>query len=365
MIRFLHTADWQMGMRAAKFGEAGKRVREERLTAGRRVVQAARENGVDFVLVAGDVFEDNAVERSLAQQVADILASAPCPIYVIPGNHDPLVPGSVWEHRSWQAAKNVVILKENAPVSAPGYTIYPCPVKEKQSGQDPTAWIAAEAGDKPRIGLAHGSVEGAPIGEWDHPISRGAGTRAGLDYLALGHWHSFGTFEDSTGASRMAYSGTHETTSFGERNSGNVLLVEIAEAGAAPKLTPISTAGLRWVSLSERIHASGDLQAVRKRVEELPRTDSSLLQLSLSGLIVPSDQGELERVRELAGTRFLWAQVDDSGLASAPEDESWIEALPVGLLRDVADRIRRGDADPGVKVRALLDLYALAGETRS
>ena len=55
----------------------------------------------------------------------------------------------------------------------------------------------------------------------------------------------------------------------------------------------------------------------------------------------------------------------DSGLAPAPEDESWIEALPVGLLRDVADRIRHGDADPGVKVRALLDLYALVGETRS
>ena len=120
MIRFLHTADWQMGMRAAKFGEAGKRVREERLTAGRRVVQAARENGVDFVLVAGDVFEDNAVERALAQQVADILATAPCPIYVIPGNHDPLVPGSVWEHRSWQAAKNVVILKGNLQTAQTG-----------------------------------------------------------------------------------------------------------------------------------------------------------------------------------------------------------------------------------------------------
>ena len=50
MVRFLHTADWQMGMRAAKLGEAGKRVRKERLTAGRRVIQTARENAVDFIL---------------------------------------------------------------------------------------------------------------------------------------------------------------------------------------------------------------------------------------------------------------------------------------------------------------------------
>jgi len=365
MVRFLHTADWQMGMKAGKLGDAGKRVREERLEAGRRVVQAARDNAADFILVAGDLFEDNAVERTLVQQVADILASAPCPVYVIPGNHDPSVPGSVWEHRSWDSAKNVVILMESAPFSAPGCILYPCPVKEKQSGQDPTAWISPEGCDTPRVGLAHGSVEGAPIGEWDHPIPRDAATRSGLDYLALGHWHSFGTFEDAAGAPRMAYSGTHEPTSFGERDSGKALLVEIAEAGAAPKLTPVGTGALEWVSFSERIHAPGDLTAVRKRVEDLPRPDSTLLQLSLSGLVVPSDQGELERIRELAGTRFLWAQADHSGLAPAPEDESWIEALPVGLLREVADRIRRGEADPGVKVRALLDLYALSGEARS
>lgn len=365
MVRFLHTADWQMGMRAAKLGEAGKRVREERLAAGKRVVQAARDNAADFILVAGDLFEDNAVERALVQQVADILASAPCPVYVIPGNHDPLVPGSVWEHRSWESAKNVFVLKDRAPVSVPGCTLYPCPVREKQSGEDPTAWIAPKGCEKPRIGLAHGSVEGAPVGEWDHPIPRDAATRSGLDYLALGHWHSLGTFEDSAGASRTAYSGTHEPTSFGERDSGKALLVEIAGAGAAPKLTPLATGGLEWVSFSERVHAPGDLEAVRKRLEALPQPGSTLFELTLSGLVTPADQAELEHISELAGTRFLWSRVDSSALAPAPEDESWIEALPVGLLREVADRIRHGEADPGVKVRALLDLYALVGEVRS
>jgi len=119
------------------------------------------------------------------------------------------------------------------------------------------------------------------------------------------------------------------------------------------------------VSLSGHVHAPGDLEALRGRVEALPRPDSTLLEISLSGLVSPADQAELERIRELTGTRLLWAQVDASGLAPAPEDDSWIEALPPGLLREVADRIRHGDADPGVKVRALLDLYALVGEARS
>src|SRR3990172_6215813 len=100
-MRFLHTADWQIGMKAAALGDAGARVREERLAAGRRVVEAAKSHSVDFVLVAGDLFEDNAVDRVLVQKVADILHSFGGLVFVIPGSHDPIVPGSVWEHPSW------------------------------------------------------------------------------------------------------------------------------------------------------------------------------------------------------------------------------------------------------------------------
>ncbi len=364
MVRFLHTADWQMGMKAARFGEAGKRVREERLAAGRRVIEAARQRGVDFILVAGDLFEDNAVDRTLVQQGADILASASCTVFVLPGNHDPLVPGSVWEHRCWKRSSNVVILKENAPLAAPGCTLFPCPLREKQSGENPADWIRAEPDGFPLIGVAHGSVEGAPIGEWDHPIPRNAPARSGLDYLALGHWHSLGTFEDASGASRMAYSGTHEPTSFGERNSGNALLVEIASPGAAPVLTPLSTGGLEWISRTERIYASGDLEALGREMDTLPKPENTLLDLSLSGLMRPSDREELDRITELAKVRFLWAWVDPSGMAPAPEDDSWVEALPPGLLREVARRIKLSEAEPEVKVRALLDLFSIVKESR-
>src|SRR4030065_2411840 len=96
-MRFLHTADWQIGMKAAALGDAGARVREERLAAGRRVVEAAKSHHVDFVLVAGGLFEDNAVHRVLGQKVVDILSSFGGPVFVITGNHDPVVPGSVWD----------------------------------------------------------------------------------------------------------------------------------------------------------------------------------------------------------------------------------------------------------------------------
>jgi hypothetical protein len=85
-MKFLHTADWQIGMRATQFGEKGERVRAARLESARRIIAAATAEKVDFLLLAGDVFEHNGVERLKIREVARILSSAPCPVYIIPGN---------------------------------------------------------------------------------------------------------------------------------------------------------------------------------------------------------------------------------------------------------------------------------------
>ncbi len=360
MVRFLHTADWQLGMKFAGLGEAGGLVREERLAAAQRAVDEAGARGAQFILIAGDLFEDNAVDRSLVRKVARILGGASLPVFIIPGNHDPFVPGSVWEDRSWQSAPNVTIITENSPLPCPGGTLYPCPVRAKQSGDDPTAWIKAEEDGGVHIGLAHGSVEGAPISDWDHPIPRDAAARSGLDYLALGHWHSFGTFSD---APRMAYSGTHEPTSFGERDSGNVLMVEIAGRGEVPRITPVQTGGISWVEVKESVSGAEDIKAVLEKILAIPNPDKTLLRVSLSGFVTPADREILDDMAAKA-EGFLWSEMDTEKLTPAPEDESWVNNLPEGLFREVAARIQNSEEDPAVRTRALLDLFGLVSEAR-
>jgi len=226
-MRFIHTADWQVGMKASHVGTAAARVREARLSSAVRVGDIARERHADFILIAGDMFDDNGVDRILIQKIADILAGYHLPVYIIPGNHDPFVPGSVWEHPAWRTSDSIHVLKEKTAVDIPGGKLFPCPALEKQSTGDPTLWIPCEDGNI-RIGLAHGTVEGVRQDEPDYPIPRNAAELRGLDYLALGHWHSYASYPGEDGIVRMTYSGTHEQTKFGERDSGNVLFVEIS-----------------------------------------------------------------------------------------------------------------------------------------
>ncbi len=372
-MKFIHTADWQLGMKAAQAGSAALRVREERLAAAGRVLAAARERAAEFVLIAGDTFEDNGVERSLVQKVADILGSSHVPVFVIPGNHDPLTPGSVWEHPSWKTTGCVHVLKEERPVELPGGILYPCPVKDKRSRKDPTAWITPAGADAISVGMAHGTVEGIQQPEPDHPIARDAAARAGLDYLALGHWHSTTTYPATDGAVRMAYSGTHETTSFGERDSGNALVVEITGHGASPIVTPAHTGGLTWMVIEKEVREPGDLARVRRAIESHEDAGTTLVELRVKGLLAAAERDELQRIKEILASRFPFHRVDSSGLRPSPADSAWLAGLPPGLLQNVGARLQEL-SDPGyagnrpegasaeAASRALMELYAMITE---
>ncbi len=65
MVKFIHTADWQIGMKAAHVGAVGQRVRSERLDAARRVIEAATSHRADFIVVAGDTIVSCAVALSV------------------------------------------------------------------------------------------------------------------------------------------------------------------------------------------------------------------------------------------------------------------------------------------------------------
>lgn len=373
-MKFIHTADWQIGMKAAHVGAAGKAVREARLYTILTIVTLAQENHANFILVAGDTFENNSIDRLQVQKVADILSKTQIPVFILPGNHDPLVPGSVWEHPAWKTCDNVHILIEREPIEIPGGIIlYPCPVLQKYSRKDPTTWIEKSREDRIRIGIAHGTVEGVHQDEPDYPIPRHAAERCGLDYLALGHWHSTTTYEDSSGCIRMAYSGTHETTKFGERDSGNILLVDIPGRGIPPVVKNIHVGTLTWKLVEGNLRAPGELASLRKDIENMENPEKTLMDVRIKGLLFCEDRGEIEQIRDILDSRFLFGRFDLSDAIPSATDDKWVADLPPGVVRETANILRdlskpnfsgkRPDwVTSEIASRALLELYALVSE---
>jgi len=269
MVRFLHTSDWQMGLKAVHAGVKSKEIRAKRFEAASNIVNLAKDMNVDFVIIAGDTFEHHDVDEVIVKRTVDILNRfAPIPVYVLPGNHDPLIPGGIWDRHSWSRVGSHVILCKEAREIEIGDTVvlYPCPLVQKQSNLDPTSWIPQrfERDERIRIGIAHGSLDIIPnMDTLNFPISKERAELSELDYLALGDWHVFSQH------GKAVYSGTPEPTNFGEQDAGNVILVEINKAGENPTLSRHRTRILTWAEFTPMINDVTDVETLERTVKEI------------------------------------------------------------------------------------------------
>ena len=113
--RFLHTSDLQLGMtRWFLEGEAQARFDEARVQAIDRLGEIAREYDCAFIVVAGDVFEHNSLNQRTTGRALEALRRLPVPVYLLPGNHDPLVADSIFYRTT---GEGVHVIKDTEPVS--------------------------------------------------------------------------------------------------------------------------------------------------------------------------------------------------------------------------------------------------------
>ena len=330
-MKFLHTADWQMGMEAKSAGEKARDVRNARYESAKAIVKLAKEQRVDFVLLAGDTFEHESVGPGVITRTVEILNTfAPLPVYVLPGNHDPLRPGGIWQQPAWKAVGPHVHVcgEQKEIVLPPGGVLFPCPLKQKQSRVDPTEWIPARApGDERiRIGLAHGGLTILPNSP-NFPIAQDRPTRSGLDYLALGDWH--GHRKDG----RAVYSGTHEQTAIDEVDPGNVLVVKIAQHGTEPQIEKIRVGCLLWRKIAKDVQSVDDANALRRDVEALGSPAQLLLRLDVHVHTADPDVATaLETTRQILSQTIF--RLDWEEHISTEVSEGLAE-LPEGNLRRV------------------------------
>src|SRR5512136_413286 len=118
-FRFLHTSDWQLGMTRHFLSEgAEERFSQARFDAIRALGRIAAEKQCRFMLVCGDAFESNQVDRKTVARALEALKEAPVPVFILPGNHDPLNAASVYRSSTFIERKppQVNVIESREPV---------------------------------------------------------------------------------------------------------------------------------------------------------------------------------------------------------------------------------------------------------
>lgn len=375
MVRFIHSSDWQLGMtRHFLAGEAQARFTQDRIDAVRTLGRLAREHRADFILVAGDVFEDNKLSGQTVARTLEAIAETRVPVVLLPGNHDPLDAASLFRSAAFRdPPENVILLDDEEPRTLkgmPDVEIVGAPWYSKQPSEDLVAALRDRLpppGGRLRIAVAHGQIDSLSPELRPDTIALDAAEAAIREghwhYLALGDRHSVTRVGDS---GSIWYSGAPEPTDFTENRSGFALLVELARS-QMPRVTELPVG--RWRFVSEQRFANGpeDVDALGAWLSLLPDKARCIVRLGFEGLNL-ADWSALQALLEGYREQFAsLAQQRDGGLAVVPDardldavalsgyaGSAWVEL--VEAARDADDQEARD---------ALALFYRLArGEAR-
>src|SRR3984885_4428467 len=115
-MRFVPPADWQLGMpRHFLAGEAQPQYSAARRDAVAGLGPLAAASGAEFVVVSGDVFEDNQLAPKVISQSLEAMRAIGIPVYLLPGNHDPLDASSVYTSALFTAERPANVQVLNRP----------------------------------------------------------------------------------------------------------------------------------------------------------------------------------------------------------------------------------------------------------
>ena len=350
-ISIIHTADWQIGKPFANVpGDAGAMLREQRFQTVRRIAEVARNQAVDAVLVAGDVFDANAVKDETIRRAMNAMEGYSGAWVLLPGNHDAALAESVWTRIiRWGVPDNLLLATSPEPIAlAEGrMVILAAPLRRKQETVDLTEWF--DAAETPaaavRIGLAHGSVANRlpEEAEAKNPIADDRADRARLDYLALGDWH--GTREI---APRTWYAGTPEPDRWKENDAGNVLLVRIEGPGAQPSVERIAVGHFRWRRLEASVHSRADIESLAAACRHSGTPAERLVvALRLEGAVDLATRVALDDMLGQWRAQLRCLEVSDAGLIAEPSEDDLDRIDRGGFVRTAVDRLRARANDPG------------------
>jgi DNA repair exonuclease SbcCD nuclease subunit len=253
MLRLLHTADIHLGARHADLGEEASAQRERQFAAFRASVDLAIAEKVDVFLIAGDLFDSNTQpKRSVDRVAAELkrLVDARIRTVIIPGTHDVYDRASLYRVHDLAALAGstgdddfVTVLtpdRRKVHLGTCDVVVHGPVFATKRAPHSPLADIHVErAGPDAatyQVGLVHGAL--AIPGRTDNDdvvVTREEIAGSELDYLALGHWHSFQ--HGKSGPTSWAYSGAPEPVAISQDGAGKVLLVELDRAAGATTVT--------------------------------------------------------------------------------------------------------------------------------
>ena len=373
MIRFLHTSDWQLGMtRRFLSEEAQARYTQARFDAIRTMGRIAKEKQCQFILVCGDSFESNQVDRKTVARAIEALKEVSVPVYLLPGNHDPLNAASVYRSSTFIEKKpaHVHIIEDTAPVQVgEGFELVGAPWMSKRPNGNPIVDLLnalPPAGSIKRICVGHGIIDiFTPDKEAENVIEvsklEAAISKGKIHFIALGDRHSLTKVGSGD---RIWYSGTPESTDFCEDHSGFCQIVKMDGDDVTTEEVKIG----QWRFIEELVdlNTEDDVESLRKKLENIPNRERAVVKLDLKGSLTLSLHGVFQSHLLAAKDVLAGSVINEDNFLVIPNDTDFtnlgFSGFADATVKRLRDKIDQGGLEGTVARDAFMLLLRLSKE---
>ncbi len=244
-MKLLHASDFHLDSPLSGLApeQSAQRRRELRAVPA-RLAKLAKDEGVDLVLLPGDLFDGERVYPETLRALANALKDMAVPVFIAPGNHDYYHPKSPYA-APWPDNVHIFTAPELQSVELPALNcvVHGCAFISPHREDDPLAGFTVPDDGRLHLLCVHGEV--GPAGSYA-PISPQSLEHSGAAYAALGHIHAAGS--GRTGKTLWAYPGCPEGRGFDELGPKGALTVSFGEPAqltiASPDGPPMAPIGL-------------------------------------------------------------------------------------------------------------------------
>ena len=352
-MKLIHTSDLHLDSPlTSRLSPLKARERKRELIGSfRKIIEDAKRLGAFGIIIAGDLFDSDTVGTKTLETVIGIIEnSAPVTFFYLPGNHE----GDRLTASGAALPENLKIFdKEWTYYEIGDVTLAGC---SKIDESTPRA-LSLDPNRK-NILVMHGELSekfAAP-----DKIGRRELACLPIDYIALGHYHSYSETKIGERATAV-YCGTPEGRGFDEVGDCGYSLIDTDGGGVRHKFIRRSLRSMRIVPVDVSLAHRG-IEIENRIAEALSAiSEKDLVRVVLVGEYEPGVKGDLDLLRDRFINSFYYFEIkDESRLRISSEDYINDKSLTGEFIRLVLSReeLSREERDAIIEC----GIRALAGE---
>ncbi len=280
-IKFLHCADLHLDMPFTSLGSGNQKSeirRADLKNVFTGIIELAKKNQVDLLLISGDIYEHQYVKNSNINYINDKFSEiSHVEVFIVPGNHDPYILKSYYRDFKW--ASNVHVLNdENSSylLKKQGVCIYGAGFNDFSQNSSNFDNLKATYSELINILLFHGTVDlNINQDNYNHVSSKQLND-LNMDYVALGHFHN--RIDDVGGYGKIYNPGSPEPLGFDEEGEHGVYIGTIKKDDEKSKIDIefVKTAKKYYKNISIEVKGCNtDEQVIKAIKDELSNSENT------------------------------------------------------------------------------------------